>query len=132
MIGFPTCTTGSLCVLPYSGKLSREKTFAKYDFRGKNFCRWLAFAAPKVPCSQISWRKISQIAAKPQNSRKFLPLKVSRYTVVYRFTKVSIFYGETEDLLQIELQAMPAKLFLCVQVVCYIIVHCLPQPSAHN
>ena len=52
--------------------------------------------------------------------------------VVHRFTKVSIFYSETENLLQIELQAMPVKLFLRVQVVCYIIVHYLPQPSAHN
>ena len=36
--------------IPYSGKLSREKTFAdwwKYDFCGENFCGLLAFAAPK-------------------------------------------------------------------------------------
>ena len=36
--------------IPYSGKLSREKTFAdwrKYDIRGENFRGLLAFAAPK-------------------------------------------------------------------------------------
>ena len=36
--------------IPYSGKLSREKTFTdwwKYDFRGENFSGLLAFAAPK-------------------------------------------------------------------------------------
>ena len=42
--------------------------------------------------------------------------------LVHRFTtKVSIFYGETENLLLIELQAMPAKHFPHVQLVCYIV-----------
>ena len=60
-------------LLPYSGKLSREKTFAnwwKYDFRGENFRGLLAFAVPKDATPQISWRKLSRIATKPQNSWK--------------------------------------------------------------
>jgi len=51
------------------------------DFCGENFRRLLAFAMSKVPHPQISWRNLSQIATKPQNSRKFSPSKVSRYTV---------------------------------------------------
>ena len=46
--------------IPYSGKLSREKTFAnwwKYDFRGENLRGLLAFAAPKDVTPQISRRK---------------------------------------------------------------------------
>ena len=53
----------------------------KYDFRGENFRRLLTFAAPKVPHPQILRRKLSRIATKLRNSRKFSPSKVSRYTV---------------------------------------------------
>ena len=59
--------------LPYSGKLSREKTFAnwwKYDFRGENF---RAFAMPKDATPQISRRKFSRIAREIRES--FLPWK---------------------------------------------------------
>ena len=38
------------CYIPYSGKLSREKTFAnceKYDFYEENIRGLLTFAAPK-------------------------------------------------------------------------------------
>ena len=49
----------------------------KYDFRGENFCRLLAFAAPKNAMPQILQRKLLQIATKLQNSWKFLPSKVS-------------------------------------------------------
>ena len=67
---------GTICI-PYSRKLSREKTFAKIRFsRRKQIAR---FAAPKVPCSQILRRKLSRIATK---LRKFSPSKVSRYTVL--------------------------------------------------
>ena len=69
----------ALMVIPYSGKLLREKTFAnwwKYDFRGLS-----AFATPKDTTPQISQRKLSRTATKPQNSRKFSPSKVFRYTV---------------------------------------------------
>ena len=48
-----------LCI-PYSGKLSREKTFAnwwKYDFRGL-----FAFAVPKDTTPQISRRKLCGIS----------------------------------------------------------------------
>ena len=78
------CTSDTPWLLPYSGKLSREKTFAnwlKYDFRGENFRRLLAFAVPKDATPQISQRKFSRIATKPQKSRKFSPSKVFRYTV---------------------------------------------------
>ena len=76
-------TNISFCV-PYSGKLSREKTFAnwwKYDFRGENFRGLPAFVMPKDTTLQISWRKLSCIAAKPRNLQKFSPSKVFRYTV---------------------------------------------------
>ena len=72
------------CSIPYSGKLSREKTFAnwwKYNFRRENFRGLHAFAMPKDATPQISQRKLSRIATKPQNSRKFSPSKVFRYTV---------------------------------------------------
>ena len=49
--------------VPYSGKLSRKKTSADW---------W------KI---RFSWRKLSRIATKPRNSRKFSPSKVFCYTV---------------------------------------------------
>ena len=69
--------------IPYSGKLSREKTFA--DWRKIRFSRrklmWIArFCCAKgyhVP--QISWRKLLRIATKPSNS---FSLKSFRYTVL--------------------------------------------------
>ena len=70
--------------IPYSGKFSREKLLRigeKYDFRGENLRGLPAFAAPKVRCPQILWIKLSQIATKPRNSRKFSPSKVSCCTV---------------------------------------------------
>ena len=67
--------------IPYSGKLSREKTFANYDFHGENFHGLLAFTTPKDATPHISQRKLLRIATKPRNSRKFSPSKVFRYTV---------------------------------------------------
>ena len=52
-------------MVPYSGKLLREKIYADYV---------------KI---QFSLRKLLRIATKPQNSQKFSPLKVSRYTVYH-------------------------------------------------
>ena len=78
------CTSDTPWLLPYSGKLSREKTFVdwwKYDFRGENFRRLLAFAVPKDATPQISQRKFSRIATKPKKSRKFSPSKVFCYMV---------------------------------------------------
>ena len=54
----------------------------KYDFHGENFRGLLAFAALKVPHPQILRRKLSRIATKLRNSRKFSPSKVSHYTVL--------------------------------------------------
>ena len=54
----------------------------KYDFRRENFRRLLAFATPKNATSQISQRKLSRIATKLQNLRKFFPSTVSCYKVV--------------------------------------------------
>ena len=61
------CTCCTVVCIPYSGKLSREKTFAnwwKYNFRGENFHRLLAFAMPKDATLLISRRKLSQIGEK--------------------------------------------------------------------
>ena len=81
-----TVASGRIHELPYSGKLSREKTFAnwwKYDFCRENFRRLLAFALPKDTTPQISRKKLSRIATKLRNSRKFSPSKVFRYTVLH-------------------------------------------------
>ena len=71
--------------VPYSGKLSREKTFAnwwKCNFRKENFHGLVVFATPKDALPQISRRKLSHIATKLQISRKFSPSKVFHYTVL--------------------------------------------------
>ena len=60
----------------------------KYDFRGENVRRLLAFAAPKDTTPQITWRKLSRIATKPRNSQKFSPLKVFRYTVATEYSDI--------------------------------------------
>ena len=78
------CILEGLRTIPYSGKLLREKTLANWwnhDFRRENFRGLLTFAAPKDATPQISQRKLSRITTKPQNSRKFSPSKVFRYTV---------------------------------------------------
>ena len=54
----------------------------KYDFRGENFHGLLAFAMLKDTTPQISQRKLSQLATKGPNSRKFSPSNVSCCTVV--------------------------------------------------
>ena len=67
--------------LLYSGKLSREKTFAnwwKTRFSQRKLCELLAFAMPRMPHPQILW---SWIATKPLNLWKFSPSKVSCYMV---------------------------------------------------
>ena len=51
------------------------------NFRGENFRGLLAFAAPKDTTLQILQRKLSRIATKLRNSRKFYTSKVFRYTV---------------------------------------------------
>ena len=71
--------------LPYSGKLLREKTFTnwwKIQFSQRKLS-WIAHfcCAKRMPCLKISQRKLSQIATKLWNSRKFSPSKVSCYTV---------------------------------------------------
>ena len=59
----------------YSEKLLKEKTFAriggKYDFRGENFPGLLACADNGATPPNFA-RKLSRIATKPRNSRKFL------------------------------------------------------------
>ena len=66
--------------IPYSGKLSQIGE--KYDFHRENFRGLLTFAALKVPHPQILRRKLSRIATKLRNSRKFSPSKVSHCTVL--------------------------------------------------
>ena len=48
-------------------------------FAEKTFADCLLLPCQWMPCPQISQRKLSQIATKPQNSRKFSLLKVSHY-----------------------------------------------------
>ena len=87
----PSCTAcvSVLCVLQRTcyhivGNFRGRKLSQigeKYNFHGENFRRLLAFAVPKDATPQILQRKLSHIATNPQNSQKFSPSKVSRYTV---------------------------------------------------
>ena len=56
----------------YSGKLSREKTFADCSL----------VLRQRMPHSHISRRKLLRTSTKPQNLRRFSPAKVSRYTLI--------------------------------------------------
>ena len=56
----------------------------KIRFSRRNFRGLLAFAVPKDATPQISRRKLSRIATKLRNSRKFSPPKVS----VIVFTRI--------------------------------------------
>ena len=58
----------------------------KYDFLRKTFVDCL-LCHQKMPHPQISRRKLSRIATKPQNVRKFSLLKVSRYAASFRTNK---------------------------------------------
>ena len=65
----------------------------KYNFRGENFHRLLTFAAPKdARLRRILQRKLSQIATKTRNSRKFSSSKVSHYTVSSTYHKILCSY----------------------------------------
>ena len=69
-----------LHVLLYIGKLMQEKNFSKLMEKWFSLS-WIAhWCHQKMPLPQISRRKLSRIATKPQNSQKFSPLKVSYYT----------------------------------------------------
>ena len=61
--------SGKLCQL-VENKIYVEKSFAA-----------CSLVLPKDASPSNLRRKLSQIATKPQNSQKFLPLKVSCYTV---------------------------------------------------
>ena len=71
--------------IPYSWKLSREKTFANWRKRRfsrkklSRIARWCR--RQNTPCLPISRRKLSRIATKPQNSQTFSPSKVSLYAI---------------------------------------------------
>ena len=76
--------------IPYSGKLSREKTFVnwwklrfftKKTFAEKTFTDCSFLLCQWMPHLQISQRKLSQIATEMWKSWKFSPSTVSRYTV---------------------------------------------------
>ena len=75
--------------IPYSGKLSREKTFAnwwKIQFSRRKLSWITCFyhaACQRMPHPKISLRKLLRIATKSQNLGKFSPSKVSHYTVHY-------------------------------------------------
>jgi len=87
----PTCSTRPSknfilvqVTLLHSGKFSREKLLQigeKYNFAEKIVADCSLVPHQRKPCPQILWRKLSQIATKPRNSRKFSPSKVSRYTL---------------------------------------------------
>ena len=53
----------------------------KIQYCGENFCKLLAFAAPKVPHPKILQRKLSQIATKNAKFAKVFSLESFRYTV---------------------------------------------------
>ena len=82
----------SMGSIPYSGKLSSEKTFTNLwniRFREENF---RGFATDRMLCAinqsgphPFSWRKLSRMASDPRNSWKFSPSKVSHYTVTAWF-----------------------------------------------
>ena len=66
---------GNDCI-PYSGKLCQlveNKIYVEKSFA--------ASSVPKDTSPSNFVEKISRIATKPQNSQKFLPSKVSRYTL---------------------------------------------------
>ena len=70
--------------IPYSGKLSRENTFANWwrtRIRGETFVDCLVLPIRCGCDRRFSPRKLSRIDANPQNLRKFSPSIVSRYTV---------------------------------------------------
>ena len=60
----------------------------------------------RIPCSQISQRKLSQIATKLRNSRKYSPSKVSRYTVC-----VQKFFHSTTDAVRVGLMLWSWRLW---------------------
>ena len=70
-----------IVLLPYSGKLSWEKTFTnwwKIRFSLRKLLQIAHCTRQRTPGPQILRRKLSQITTKSQNSLKFSPLKVSR------------------------------------------------------
>ena len=80
--------------IPYSGKLLREKTFAKMasiKILRRKLSRIRAIDQIWVACARMrcSWRKLSRTSTYPRNSRKFSRTKVSRYTVAHRNYVVS-------------------------------------------
>ena len=80
--GIPRQSRNDAAILPYSGKLSRENTFANWWKIGeKTFTHCLLLPCQKTPHPKILRRKLSQIVTKSRNSRKFSPSKVSHYTV---------------------------------------------------
>ena len=71
--------------LSYSGKLSREKTFAriseKYDFCGENFHRLLTFAVPKDTPPQNFAEKMFTNSHKTVKFAKVFSLESFPYVV---------------------------------------------------
>ena len=87
-----TCSTSNCPNIPeYSGKLSREKTFANFAVLwlyakvfSVKFGVWYPLALQKRAIRESFLRK-NRIFT---NSRKFSPLKVSRYTVHSRLSNI--------------------------------------------
>ena len=76
--------------IPYSGKLSREKTFANFAVLWQfvkvfsmKFGAWCSLVRPKRACMKVFSAKIVFFT----NSRKFSPSKVSCYTVSWQACK---------------------------------------------
>ena len=63
---------------PYSGKLSWEKTFANWwkRFSRRELSRIARWCHQETPRPQILRSKLSRIATKPQNSRKFSAIPI--------------------------------------------------------
>ena len=79
-----------LHVYRIAGNFRGRKLSRIGDFSRENFHGLLACAAPKMPHPQNLQRKLSRIATKPQNSRKFFPLKVSAIRYVKQQSRCAI------------------------------------------
>ena len=77
----------ALAVIPYSGETFKGENFrelVKIQFSQRKLLQIARFCCAKgYHAPPIWWRKLSRIAKKPQNSRKFSPSKVFRYMVVF-------------------------------------------------
>ena len=112
-----------------AGNFLREKTFTnwwKIQFSQGKFL-WIArFCCQRMPCPQIWRRKLSWIATKLWNLRKFSCSKVSHYTVWFTHIIInSNFNPHTHWLLYFPVNSMWVRL-------CLVILTCGFPPHTHD